>query len=439
MIITAGVMIILLIFFFAGVGKESKEGETKDKIDVLLYENLGVNLGSAKISDSEQVYTRDEFVQPTRSAAMLEANKKNPILKTLTPSDAVKGFAKRATVFTIIQNGIQKRTLVEIRFQAERDVELLKIVESMPKTTANGEEILLTKGGVLAERDPVLVFSYPNVKAGQTLKAMYVINKEVKTLPTLTFPAEDKKKKEVTEEVNCGDGKCVEGESYLTCCKDCGCTPGSVCDNNYCTPADRDRCSTDQDCDDGNAGTIDICSGMPKTCQNNPTTECVTGDMYCPEGCTNDMDSDCAIPEESTAPEEEPTGGEAAAPEISGTQQSPKITSVKVTPDHVKVGDEFLIEANVTDPNGKDDLTSVWVEILELAQVYGEIADLNDDGEDGDIEANDNIYSIMGVVSDYYTPGDYHAVVYAQDSARNKKKMQGIFYVDRTPESGTEE
>mgnify|MGYP001298654414 CR=1 FL=1 len=89
----------------------------------------------------------------------------------------------------------------------------------------------------------------------------------------------------------------------------------------------------------------------------------------------------------------------------------------------------MLIEAYVTDANGKEDIVRVWIEVMELAQTHDEVADIYDDGQNGDAKAGDSIYSIEGMISDYYVTGTYHLNVFAQDSAGNKKKSQTTFKV----------
>jgi hypothetical protein len=339
-------------------------------------------------------------------------------------SNAVKGFQKKATAYNIVGGGLQKKTLVEIRFTPEEAVNTLKIIESVPKTLATAEEIALTQGGVMADNDPAIIFTFSNVAIGKTLKAAYVIEKEITTLDTLTFPAEDKKESPAAAEPKvCGDGRCVEGESYMSCCTDCGCPPEGVCENNACVAAKKDQCGTDLDCNDNDLSTKDLCSGKPRTCQHNKITQCYAGDSYCPEGCGYDADNDCPQPAQQAAAET------AEQPNITGEQETPDITNITITPENTTIGGEVLIEARVTDANGKEDLSRVWVEIMELAQSHGEVDDMHDDGSDGDRAANDNIYTAVLTISDYYVTGAYHANIFAQDSAGNKKKQQKTFRV----------
>jgi len=60
---------------------------------------------------------------------------------------------------------------------------------------------------------------------------------------------------------------------------------------------DQDECSSNSDCDDSDKSTIDICSGTPKECSNTEITECVSGDDYCPQNCDYINDEDCTEPD----------------------------------------------------------------------------------------------------------------------------------------------
>lgn len=69
----------------------------------------------------------------------------------------------------------------------------------------------------------------------------------------------------------------------------------TYCPSN-CTFAndnDCDECFTDYDCNDRQGKTKDICSGEPKRCSYTIITECITGDLYCPDGCNYETDDDC--------------------------------------------------------------------------------------------------------------------------------------------------
>ncbi|MBW2964757.1 hypothetical protein KY363_04820 [Candidatus Woesearchaeota archaeon] len=427
---------LILLFFITGVGKEEQK-EAPEKIDIFLYNNLGITPGSQKIAGSEQIYSRDEVVTASIAQAALDKHSSNAILSQLKLSDTVQGFKKRATVFNVIGGGMQKKTLVEIRFQPTKDVSSLKIVESVPKSTATSEEITLTQGGVIAEKDPVIVFTFNNLKADKAQTAVYVIDKELSTLDTMTFAAEDRKQSAApAETVYCGDGKCVQGESYMTCCDDCGCPTGSVCERGSCTKAEKDQCQENTDCEDSDASTKDLCAGVPKTCSNEKITSCESGDNYCPSGCAYDVDFDCpqtetaATTTESSTAENQTTeantttGNETASgnqsQNITLEQESPKISNVTVTPQNLTIGSTMKISAIVTDANGQDDIEQVWWEVLELAQTHG---------EKGDMTASGTLYTATQTIGEHYLTGWYHMRVYAKDTAGNQKREGTTFQV----------
>jgi hypothetical protein len=424
--IFAVIIIAMAIFFIFGTGQEEKQ-EMPEKIDIFLYENLGISPGQDKLAGSEQIYSRDEIVDKIRAESSLRDNSGNPTLSQLKLSYAVSGFEKKATLYSIVgKGGLSQKTLVEIRFQPTKDMKVLKIVEVIPKSTATSDLIELTQGGVIAEQDPILVFTFINAKPDSVLKAVYVINKKISQLDTITFPAEEMPKPQTAaQDAVCGDARCVEGESYLSCCQDCGCPQGFTCTNNACTAEQKDKCQSDAECDDSLAETKDKCAGTPKDCQHAAITECLSGDEYCPSICTYDIDTDCTAPEVNVSPAIEIM----EEPNITGPQEPPDILNVTIIPDTLKMGDELIIYAKVIDPNGKEDIERVWLEIMELAQSHGEIADMLDNGNAPDAQANDNIYTVGGVISEYYMTGAYHVNVFAQDKAGNKKKMQKTFRV----------
>ncbi|MFH1063861.1 MAG: hypothetical protein V1729_02155 [Candidatus Woesearchaeota archaeon] len=338
------------------------------------------------------------------------------------------------TVFDVIGDSIEKKSLVEIRFAPTRDVPVLKIIESIPKSMAEFSDIILTQGGVFIEKDPVLMFTFNDLKAGETQKAVYVINKGLTGYESSTFPAEESTTgtgtRSSTATKVCGDGKCVSGESFLNCCDDCGCLPGHECYKSSCISTAESECKKDADCEDGELSTNDRCTGVPRTCEHALITICTDGDGYCPGGCIFASDDDCDEPavesteEESGTADEEPAEGE-----ITGPQESPKIAEIIITPEEVDIGGEILIAAKVTDKNGKADIARVWFEVLELANTHGEKGDLNDKGNDGDKKAGDDIYSVTREIKEYYLDGYYHITIFAKDKAGNQKKLQKLFKV----------
>ncbi len=96
------------------------------------------------------------------------------------------------------------------------------------------------------------------------------------------------------------DGKC----EHLAI-KDCvtgdgycpaGCTGGGDSDCGI------DKCQSNADCDDKRAETKDECAGTPKRCSNAKIKGCISGDGFCPSGCNALSDTDCRnLPAEAKA------------------------------------------------------------------------------------------------------------------------------------------
>ena len=55
------------------------------------------------------------------------------------------------------------------------------------------------------------------------------------------------------------------------------------------------QCETHTDCDDDNECTVDLCLGYQKNCQYSYITACISGDLCCPSGCSDEDDDDCAF------------------------------------------------------------------------------------------------------------------------------------------------
>ena len=110
-------------------------------------------------------------------------------------------------------------------------------------------------------------------------------------------------------ELSCDD--CQYASNHIcndyVCCNDIDCddnntdtddaclnpsTPSASCSNIF------NECETDADCNDNDVSTKDACSGAPKQCSNTKITECISGDIYCPIGCTSQQDNDCVVPDE---------------------------------------------------------------------------------------------------------------------------------------------
>ena len=86
----------------------------------------------------------------------------------------------------------------------------------------------------------------------------------------------------------CGNQKCDPNEDKESCCKDCPCSSGYDCEENKCLVHVDNECTSDSDCNDNNADTLDKCTqGRPRKCSNISTVIC-------------DMDSDCDDSNECT-------------------------------------------------------------------------------------------------------------------------------------------
>lgn len=107
----------------------------------------------------------------------------------------------------------------------------------------------------------------------------------------------------------CGYCQYVENKECkpYTCCEDEDCDDNDVSTKDICLyPKTKrsacsnpsvDECTTNLDCDDKKDSTNDICAEIPRKCFNVEITNCISGDNYCPSGCTHKNDRDCEIKE----------------------------------------------------------------------------------------------------------------------------------------------
>lgn len=91
----------------------------------------------------------------------------------------------------------------------------------------------------------------------------------------------------------CGNGKPESGETCSSCPQDISCSYGTICCSDKCI---NPTCFNDENCDDNKDYTLDSCSS-PNSCYSRcvytETTECKTGDNFCPKNCNYKNDGDC--------------------------------------------------------------------------------------------------------------------------------------------------
>lgn len=79
------------------------------------------------------------------------------------------------------------------------------------------------------------------------------------------------------------------------------------------------------------------------------------------------------------------------------------IATTTVTPDEVTIGNAVLVTAEVNDPHGS--VASVIAVVREVPEMAFE---LFDDGQEGDVKADDGVWSCKLVVPAEALPGTYH-------------------------------
>src|SRR3989338_10192352 len=93
----------------------------------------------------------------------------------------------------------------------------------------------------------------------------------------------------------CGNKVCEASENSKSCCTDCNCSGTSVCSQNRCIITIKKTCAVNEDCNDKNKCTQDICDPLTKLCSNSAIKVCQSNDGCCPFGCNNIVDNDCKI------------------------------------------------------------------------------------------------------------------------------------------------
>jgi hypothetical protein len=89
--------------------------------------------------------------------------------------------------------------------------------------------------------------------------------------------------------------KLCMGTKIEYCKDDDGCCSTSCTGKNDTDCGPWDLCQDHKECDDENSLTKDYCSGDPKICRNILIDYCYSGDNICPETCNSKSDSDCVI------------------------------------------------------------------------------------------------------------------------------------------------
>ncbi len=97
-----------------------------------------------------------------------------------------------------------------------------------------------------------------------------------------------------------GDPLICHHKLILWCKNNDGCCPKrcTLQNDNDCIKESKNEskivlCVNDSECDDNNTATKDVCSGTPKRCNHILIDWCLSGDGYCPENCTFEDDTDC--------------------------------------------------------------------------------------------------------------------------------------------------
>ncbi|MBI5398939.1 hypothetical protein HZB03_05740 [Candidatus Woesearchaeota archaeon] len=296
------VMTILFVTFmlaavFYFLDTEKKTAEFAAEAPKELYDRLALNPNNYEIKSSRIVYSRTENVDVARTARIITENQGNAYFRGLASEQEIaKDIQKTVTSYNVLnkkQNMIEERTYVSIGFFPTVDKDAIKVVELIPKSSVpNANDIQLLQGGIIVEPDPIIAWKFSNVKKDEPVRVAYVITRKIRGLSTNTLVTSVMPGVEVPGETSCGNKICEVGESYITCCGDCGCLPNFFCVQNECLMG-KNECETDNDCDDDDPSTKGFCSGKPKECTYVKIAECVTGDDYCPPSCTAQNDKDC--------------------------------------------------------------------------------------------------------------------------------------------------
>jgi len=116
----------------------------------------------------------------------------------------------------------------------------------------------------------------------------------------ISFLSISSSQNDTNESIICGDNICDLNET-ISCPSDCdectgalNCIDSDLCTTDTCEGSPKKCVNTLIVCDDNNPSTTDEC--VEGECLYIKTSECKSGDNYCPAGCTIETDLDC--PEE---------------------------------------------------------------------------------------------------------------------------------------------
>ena len=114
---------------------------------------------------------------------------------------------------------------------------------------------------------------------------------------------------------------------------------------------------------------------------------------------------------------------------------APVITDISITypsgQTAVKQGDTIKITAEVT-----DDISGVDSVNIDMTNITGGVFQMVDDGTGGDVNANDNVYTYVGIVT-ASTTGNANFTITAKDNEQNTSSVNSYVVIDNTPPQNT--
>ncbi len=286
--------ILLLIVSMIGIFylvKGVDDQAIEEQKDFLAFHKLDLDPNTQTILDSKIIMDLSIPIENRKIDAFLRSKKGSPFFDALEPATTVNSVYKRVTIFTTTAG---EKTLVELRFSVSAPTDSFKLLEIIPKKLVDTTDKITTDAKVI-DTDPIIEWSFSRVTPSEQILRYYVIDESISSYASATYPVIQKIVKTRGQTI-CGNSICEVGESYLSCCNDCGCLPGFECKTSYCDPISRDKCKSDFECDDLEPSTRDYCGGAPKICRHEPF--CNSGDGVCPSICAYQNDTDCKPPTE---------------------------------------------------------------------------------------------------------------------------------------------